>query len=268
MAMNLARQAARLLDAELAGVQPLHGGDLSRVVRVHTADGRSVVAKSGPEPRTEAAMLRAIAAAGAPTPAVCAVSDDVLVLEDLGEDHGPGSAGADLGVVLRRLHGTVGPAYGWTDDHAFGPVPIPNAAAADWPTFWAERRLLPSCAVCPAELGRGIEALCARLGERVPRHPAAALLHGDLWTGNVMARDGRVTGLIDPACYHGHAEVDLAMLTLFAEPGPAFWQAYGPLEPGAEDRRPIYQLWPALVHLRLFGDGYRGLVERCLALAG
>lgn len=83
-----------------------------------------------------------------------------------------------------------------------------------------------------------------------------------------MARGDRVSGLIDPACYHGHAEVDLAMLALFGRPGPAFHDNYGALEPGAEDRLPVYQLWPALVHLRLFGAGYRGLVERCLNAAG
>jgi len=79
-----------------------------------------------------------------------------------------------------------------------------------------------------------------------------------------MAAGGRVAGLIDPACYWGHAEADLAMLTLFGRPGPAFWDAYGPTEPGLEARRPIYQMWPALVHLRLFGGTYRGLVERLL----
>ena len=93
----------------------------------------------------------------------------------------------------------------------------------------------------------------------------AAVLHGDLWSGNVVACDGRLRGLIDPACYHGHAEVDLAMLCLFSRPDTTFWDAYGTLEPGIEDRRALYQLWPALVHLRLFGSGYRGLVERLLA---
>jgi fructosamine-3-kinase len=70
--------------------------------------------------------------------------------------------------------------------------------------------------------------------------------------------------LIDPACYHGHAEVDLAMLTLFDAPPGEFWDAYGPLEPGWEDRRDAYQLFPALVHLRLFGSGYAALVDRLL----
>ena len=94
------------------------------------------------------------------------------------------------------------------------------------------------------------------------------LLHGDLWGGNVLVAGNRVSGLIDPACYFGHVEVDIAMLTLFDRPGAEFYQAYGPLDPGHEERLLIYRLWPALVHLRLFGGGYRSLVEQHLSAAG
>ena len=72
---------------------------------------------------------------------------------------------------------------------------------------------------------------------------------------------------IDPAAYRGHGEVDLAMLHLFDRPAPALDAAYG-TPPDAAQRRPIYQAWPALVHLRLFGAGYRGLVERLLRMTG
>ena len=261
----LAGAAAGLLGVAVTGAERLHGGDLSDVLRLHLADGRTAVAKSGPLARGEAEMLRAIAAAGAPAPEVLAAGDGVLVLEDLGRDEGPGAAWADLGAALRRLHGSLGTGYGWPADHALGPVAIPNAPAPDWPAFWAERRLLPNCRHIAPDLARRVEALARRLPELLPADPPPSLLHGDLWSGNVMARGGRVTGLIDPACCFGDAEVDLAMLSLFGRPGPAFRRAYGATRPGAETRRPIYQLWPALVHLRLFGAGYRGLVERCLA---
>jgi fructosamine-3-kinase len=82
--------------------------------------------------------------------------------------------------------------------------------------------------------------------------------------GNILVTGDQVSGLIDPACYHGHTEVDLAMLGLFDQPNAAFYEAYGSLEPGHDERTPIYRLWPALVHLRLFGTGYRPMVERLL----
>ena len=262
-----ADRAAALLGATLRRTERLAGGDLSAVLRIVTSDGRRAIAKAGATAPAEAEMLAAIAGRGVPAPQVLAVADDLLVMEDLGRTEGAGAAWGDLGRILRRLHAPPGPDYGWHRDHAFGPVPIPNAPAGDWPAFWAERRLAPSLPHLPLPLARRVEALCARLPDLLPRHPPAALLHGDLWVGNVMARSGRVTGLIDPACYHGHAEVDLAMLALFGRPGAAFDAGYGPRAPGHAGRRPVYQLWPALVHLRLFGAGYLSMVESCLAAA-
>jgi fructosamine-3-kinase len=83
-----------------------------------------------------------------------------------------------------------------------------------------------------------------------------------------LVEQGGLAALIDPACYHGHAEVDLAMLTLFDSPGDSFREAYGELEPGWAERRPIYQLFPALVHMRLFGRNYAGLLDRLLGDLG
>jgi aminoglycoside phosphotransferase (APT) family kinase protein len=77
-----------------------------------------------------------------------------------------------------------------------------------------------------------VEALAARIGDLLPPAPPAALLHGDLWGGNILVRGGQVAALIDPACYRGDAEVDLAMLCLFDQPPAAFWDAYGPLAEG------------------------------------
>jgi fructosamine-3-kinase len=266
--VSVGDRAAALLGGRLDSARPLQGGDLSEVVRLRMDDGRTAVAKTGPAARAEAEMLAAISDTGAPAPAVLAVSDDLLVMADLGAATGLDRAWGALGAALRKLHDDRGTRYGWPRDHAFGHVPIPNAPADSWPAFWAERRLLPSVPHLPADLARRVEALAARLPELLPARPVAALLHGDLWTGNVMARGETVTGLIDPACYRGHGEVDLAMLSLFGRPGPAFRAAYGPPEAGEDARRPLYQLWPALVHLRLFGGGYRALVESCLRAAG
>jgi fructosamine-3-kinase len=213
-------------------------------------------------------MLRAIAASGAPSPAVLAVNDEALVIELLPTGGDLNKAWASLGVALTKLHAVSGAQYGWPTDYAFGPVPIANSWSRDWPRFWAERRLLVHVAHLPAALAHRIEALAADLPNRVPSRPAPALLHGDLWGGNILVTGDEVSGLIDPACYHGHAEVDLAMLGLFNQPGAAFSEAYGLLEPGHGERFAIYRLWPALVHLRLFGACYRPMVEQLLQASG
>lgn len=118
------------------------------------------------------------------------------------------------------------------------------------------------------DLARRIDTLAHDLPNRLPAQPRPALLHGDLWAGNILVSGCKVSGLIDPACYHGHREVDIAMLGLFDRPGAAFFEAYGPLEPGHAERLVIYRLWPALVHLRLFGTSYRPMVEGLLSAAG
>jgi len=266
---RLAEDAARLAGAPLAAARPLAGGDLSEVLEIRLADGRRLVAKTGPDPAAEAGMLRAIRAAGAPAPAVIAESPRVLVLEHLPAGGAmTDAAWADLGAALRRLHAARGDVPGWPVDHAFGAVAIRNTGPHDWPGFWAECRLRAEAPRLPGRLARRLDALADALADILPAAPPLSLLHGDLWTGNLLVHDGRVTGLIDPASYHGHGEVDLAMLSLFARPPDAFWHAYGRPSEGWARRCAVYQLWPAIVHLRLFGSGYRPLVERLLDAAG
>ena len=264
----VAQQGAALLGGILRDATPLHGGDLSQVVRIALDDGRVAVVKTGKLPEAEADMLRAIAATGAPAPQVLAVGGTVLALQFIEGGDGLDGAWESLAAALAQLHGARGSHYGWHCDYAFGPVAIENAALDDWPTFWGARRLVTHCAHIPPSLARRIESLAADLTNRLPHRPAASLLHGDLWSGNILAARGHVAAFIDPACVFGHAEADLAMLRLFDRPGPAFEAAYGPPEPGHAERLPIYQLWPALVHLRLFGRSYQPLVDRFLAETG
>ena len=260
--------AEAALGAAVVAEVPLGGGDLSQVRLLTLADGREVVLKRAPGAEREAAMLRAISAAGCPAPEVLAEGPGWLAMTRLAAGGRPDAdAWQAAGAAVARLHRAFGDRYGWARDHAFGAVAIENGEMDDWPAFWAGRRLLPTARGAPGDIARRVGALAARLPEVLPLHPPAALLHGDLWAGNLLFGPSGFSGLIDPACYHGHGEADLAMLTLFGAPPPAFFAGYGPLEAGWQARRPVYQLWPALVHLRLFGAGYRGLVERCLARA-
>jgi fructosamine-3-kinase len=265
--MPLAHAAAALLGGEAVHAEALGGGCLEQVTRIGLRDGRRVVAKGGPAPRLEAEMLDALRAAGVPAPRVLAVDDALLVMEERPHRGTPAGAWSDLGSVIATLHAAEGDRYGWHADYAYGPVALPNAPVETWPGFWGERRLLAHADRLPRDLARRVAALAADLPQRLPAHPRPSLLHGDLWGGNVLVDGDRVSALIDPACYFGHAEVDLAMLTLFDRPDARFFDVY-PTEAGMRERRPVYQLWPAIVHLLLFGEAYRGMVERLLGEAG
>lgn len=264
-----ARRVAALIGVPEEKLERLSGGDLSEVLLFRRPDGRCTVAKGGAAIATEAAMLRAIGGAGVPVPQVEGEHEGVLLLQHV-ENDGVFSARAwaDIGTALRRLHEQDGEGYGWPVDYRIGTVELDNRQSGDWPAFWGHQRLVSAAALLDRPWRERVERLASALSDRLPASPRPAFLHGDLWTGNILVAEGALAALIDPACYHGDSEVDLAMLSLFDTPTDAFWDAYGSLEPGWEDRRPLYQLFPALLHLRLFGANYAPMVDRLLAGAG
>lgn len=252
-----------LLGRKVRATEALSGGDLSSVVKITFHDGITAVAKSGAKVDVEGRMLQSLAQTGAPVPEVLAITDGILVMSEV-----PGGASIDWGQVgesLAKLHSHTGNIYGWAEDYAFGAVPIINSWTQTWPDFWAEHRLRVFLPHLPGTMAHRLATLADDLPNRLPQSPKPSLLHGDLWTGNIMAGKGRAT-LIDPACYYGHSEVDIAMLHLFGQPPQAFYDSYS-LEPDWRQRQTIYTLWPVLVHFRLFGSGYLGMVERLLQAA-
>ena len=259
--MNWHYRIHAAMGSEVASGRQLPGGDLGGAMLVELVDGRSIVAKQGPLVEREGAMLRAIAASGAPAPRVHHCADDLLLMQHVEAD---GSRDWEsLAEALGHLHAARDEAYGWDQDYAFGAVPIVNTRSDDWPQFWAQNRIACHAGHIDSSIARRLDTLAGRLADMLPRHPTPSLLHGDLWGGNVLFHQGRLAALIDPASYVGHREVDAAMPSLFDRPPAAFFDALE-LEPGWRERLPIYRLWPLVVHLRLFGDGYRGSVESAL----
>ncbi len=171
------------------------------------------------------------------------------------------------GGVWRACTGRARPTCGGSERLRIGPISLSNEPTGDWPTFYAERRLRPLVGRAGLSAGgvAAVERVCERIGDLAGPAEPVARLHGDLWSGNVMAgRDGR-PWLIDPAAYGGHREVDLAMLRLFGSPDKRFVDAYAevwPLSEGWEARIELWQVFPLLVHAVLFGGGYAASVER------
>jgi fructosamine-3-kinase len=249
----------------------LGSGPWGTVRRVQSPDGSRVI-KTSPrvDLRIEARMLAVLAAVpGIPVPRVYTSTRSELVLEDL-----PGTSsfsqtaqrhGAEL---LADLHANLDHKgrYGLDFDNLIGPLPQPNGWLASWVEFFRDRRLLSMTGeaaregAIPSQLASELERLGARLGDLIPEDPPSSLLHGDLWSGNILAEGDRITGLLDPSVYHGHAEMELAFITLFSTFGDAFFTRYHELRPIDppfwETRRGIYNLYPLLVHARLFGGHY------------
>jgi fructosamine-3-kinase len=248
------------------------GGDINDGYRADFDDGGRAFVKTRPdappgEYEAEAAALRWLGEpGGVGVPEVLGASDELLALEWLDET-GAGDE-AELGRGLAIVHGAGAETFGGAAPLRIARLTLPNDPADDWPTFYAQQRLRPL--IEPARLSaagtRAVESVCERIHDLAGPAAPPARLHGDLWSGNVLWSGGPY--VIDPIAYGGHREVDLAMLQLFGHPSETFFAAYDerhPLAPGWQDRVPLYQLLPLLVHSALFGGGYVASVERVAA---
>ena len=214
----------------------------------------AVFVKRDPAP-LEAAGLRWLADAGARVPAIVDERPGELVLQRIPAGALDAAGEEDLGRMIAGVHRAGAPRFGSLPAPGrflVGRCELRSPEADDWDSYYLEHRLLP--------LARrvGLEEEVAAVRVEAPAE-GPARLHGDLWSGNVLGdRDGRAW-LIDPAAYGGHREVDLAMLELFGtlpERTVAAYDEVFPLADGWRDRRPLWQLFPLLVHAVLFGGGY------------
>lgn len=280
---SLAERILAVTGSPAEHIRALGGGCVGDVARVDLADGRSLVAKTGgPDSglAIEGFMLERLAELSAlPVPAVIH-ADDTLLLMDYIEASGGIDAAAQTHAadLVAGLHAVTGETFGFERDTLIGGLHQPNPPTGRWLDFFRDHRLLYmgrqalDAGRLPGRLMAHLEKLAGRLDRWIeePSHPS--LLHGDLWTGNVLVHRGRVVGFIDPAIYYGDAEIELAFSTLFGTFGQPFFARYGehrPLKPGFfEVRRDLYNLYPLLVHVRLFGGSYVASVDAILGRLG
>jgi fructosamine-3-kinase len=205
--------------------------------------------KTDPAP-LEVAGLRWLAAAGARVPSIISDEPDRLVLQQIPVGHLDAAGEEELGRMLAAMHSAGAPHFGSLPASGrffVGRCELASPEGDDWNSYYLEHRLAPP--------GDRVGIDVSRVRVDAPTEPPARL-HGDLWSGNVLAdRDGR-PWLIDPAAYGGHREMDLAMLDLFGAIPARTVAAYhetAPLADGWRDRIKLWQLFPLLVHAVLFG---------------
>jgi fructosamine-3-kinase len=266
--------------AKVAGERAVGGGDINRADAVTLADGRRLFVKwNAREPdgmfAVEARGLAWLAEADAVrVPRVVAAGQGFLALELI--EAAPPARGFDetLGRGLAALHRFGAPRFGLDHDNFIGRLPQDNRAVeGGWSEFYRRRRLEAQLRMAADEglatsrMRAGFDRLFAELEDLVGPPEPPSRLHGDLWGGNLLCDEAGAPCICDPAVYGGHREIDLAMMRLFGGFGPRVFAAYDeawPLAPGSEQRVALYQLYPLMVHVNLFGGSYVGQVEQLL----
>ena len=266
---------------ELKLMQPVSGGSINDAFKLETTSGNYFLkannAKRYPKMfETEALGLNLLSRSEFIVPKVIgtAVSGDHQFMLMSWVEKGNPKEGFwnEFGRSLARLHTITDLYFGLNHDNYIGSLTQSNYRHDTWADFYRQERLVPQMKLAESQgrltsfMKRGFDALFSELENIFPKEKPS-LLHGDLWRGNMMITSTGSPSIFDPAVYYGHREMDLAMMALFGGFGNRWVDAYCevyPLEQGWENRIPIGQLYPLMVHVNLFGGGYGSDVESIL----
>jgi len=257
------------------------GGCIHHATRLETSQGPIFLKYNHPHEfgnfeaeRRGLGLLHATSTLRTPEPFVTGQSDShaFFAMEFLESGSRPSNFWEDFGQQLAQLHRQTAPQFGLDHDNFIGRLLQSNRQHPDWVTFFREERLAPQLQLAQQNglagtaLQRSFERLYPQLDNLMPPSEPS-LLHGDLWSGNFMTGPDGLAAIFDPAVYYGHREAEIAFTELFGGYAPAFYRAYNeawPLEMGWKDRVDLFNLYPLMVHLNLFGLGYLPQVQRIL----
>jgi fructosamine-3-kinase len=271
------------LGIDVLRLSPIAGGDINEAFKVYTND-TPLFLKLNDAMRfpqmfgKECDGLRALAeTAGWKLPRIILQGSDNkmqwLVLEWLVKQPAHSNSMYQFGQVLAHTHQREQSFYGWKSNNFIGSLEQVNDKKSNWVDFFVDCRIRPMLdkllrngSIRNDEFEKMTNTVAA-MAINFPEEPPA-LLHGDLWSGNFMITTDGKAAVFDPAVYFGHREMDIGMTLLFGGFDTAFYKGYEsvyPLQTGWQQRIPLTQLYPLLVHAVLFGGHY---ISQALSIAG
>lgn len=267
---------------KVININTISGGSINQAYRLQTTAGHFMLKLNSrmayPDMFTrEAEGLKAIAGRGAIAVPNVILQDDFedqsfLLMAWIDTRRPTDKAFQQLGRQLAALHQNTAVSFGFEYDNYIGSLAQSNRSHHTWSDFLIIERLQPMLKLAVDNRlvnsldVQHFEDLCRSLPELFEEEQPS-LLHGDLWGGNYLIDTNEKPYLIDPAVYYGHREMDIAMTTLFGGFGDSFYHAYletCPLKPGWRERLDLWNLYPLLVHVNLFGGNYVGQVRAAL----
>lgn len=265
------------LGRRIVAIAPLSAANNAQIYRLSFDDGETRVAKVAERGLdTEAWMLRYLREKSTlPVPEVYHANEHVIIMqfvqaESVIDYRAEGGAAQQLAA----LHNVTAEAYGMERDTLIGSLTQPGGWDPDWVRFFTEKRLMHMARKAldenkiDARMMAQVEKLAAKLPGILKSPQPPSLVHGDVWSGNMLVGHGRISAYLDPAIYYADAEVELAFIRLFNTFSDSFFARYNelrPIHPGFhEERADIYNLYPLLVHTRLFGASYARKAQKIL----
>jgi len=281
--MNEILERLKKLDLQIENIFPVKGGDLNDTYRIESYAKKYFLklnnAQNFPELfEKEARGLQEIENTSIlSTPKIIQhgtndIGFQFLILEWLERTEPTFESWEKFGRNLAELHQISNDQFGWKEDNYIAIILQPNNFLDNWENFYAANRILPMVKLLfdqkklTQKEKKAAENLCKNLSEIFPKEKPA-LLHGDLWNGNILPLQSGEIAVIDPAIYFGHREMDLAMTSLFGGFDDRFFHAYNevlPVQEGFEERKQFSQLFPLLVHALLFEGFYINDVQAIL----
>lgn len=262
---------------ELMTLEPVSGGSINQTAMLKFADRNPLFLKWNPGTakavfEAEATGLRELAKTQCVrVPKVIDLieleGENLLILEAISQNKRSGGFEEILAHQLALLHqSTTDETFGYPINNWIGATPQQNQPRTNnWREFFLTRRLAPQITLArdhgllnKREL-QTVELYVKQLESILPEHCIPSLIHGDLWSGNVLADTRGEPVLIDPAVYFAHHEAEFGMTRLFGGFSPRFESAYNevyPFQDGADERIEAYSFYHLLNHLNLFGSSY------------
>jgi protein-ribulosamine 3-kinase len=177
-----------------------------------------------------------------------------------------------MGAALARIHQIKSDSFGFHMNNYFGPLGQDNTPIKDWPTFYAQRRLLPRLRIAiesgnlPAAVASQVETVIKRLPELCGPETHPTLLHGDAQQNNFISTT-KAAYVIDPAVYYGNPEIDLAVIDYIQPVPDDFFDGYReemPIDPGFYKRRGLWRIPGYLAGVAVEGACYLDRLKNAL----
>ena len=277
---GLKAQLSKKLNEEIQTIDFFCSGQIGDIYKVSTGNTRYILKTSQVSKQLgiEADMLKDINKYDIAVPKVFDVSESYLLMEFIEESkQAKCTQEIAAATLLSKLHSVSNDSrmYGYYYDTTIGPFDQKNEQTQyNWTLFLGQMRIMPMAKTCyekgliSKQMLERLEGLCRDLYKRIDMSLITpSLLHGDLWGGNILFNIKGAT-LIDPAIYFGDKEMELAFIKLFDTFGETFFEAYAEVHPLSDDfyetKVPLYQIYPLLVHVALYGGGYLGQLEQVL----